>query len=185
MGESYNNICRLCDLKGISIGKLCSDIGMSRGIMTELKSGRTKQLGAKNLIRVAEYLGVSVDEVLGVKTDSPPPVDTGLVDRIRHLCKQSGLSLTKLEAILGFGNGTIGRWKSCNPTYESLKSVADYFAVSIEYLAEGEKKAATQKGSGHSPVSEEVANIIDTLPDVTQEQALRLVRYIYGGKAAD
>lgn len=85
MGESYNNIKRLCDLKGISIYKMCSDIGMSRGIMTELKSGRTKQLGAKNLSRVAEYLGVSVDEILGVKTESPLHMSSELSEEERYM----------------------------------------------------------------------------------------------------
>lgn len=108
-----------------------------------------------------------------------------LADRIRRLCKQNGLSLTKLEAVLRFGNGTIGRWKTASPTYDKLKAVADYFGVSVEYLTVGKEKAATSEGGGHSPISEEIANIIDTLPDSTQEQALRLIRYIYGGKAAD
>lgn len=47
MSESYDNIKRLCDLKGISIYKMCSDIGMSRGIMTKLKSGRTNSLARR------------------------------------------------------------------------------------------------------------------------------------------
>ena len=70
-----------------------------------------------------------------------------LVDRIRELCQQNSLSLTKLEVLLGFGNGTIGRWKEASPTYEKLKAVADYFGVSTEYLAEGKEKSPPPRGS--------------------------------------
>lgn len=61
-------------------------------------------------------------------------------------------------------------------TYDNIKRLCDLT---------GKEKAATSEGSGHSPISEEIANIIDTLPDSTQEQALRLIRYIYGEKEAD
>ncbi len=57
-----------------------------------------------------------------------------LRDRIRELAKLRGLSLPKLEAELGFGNGTIVRWDTASPTAEKLQIVADYLDVSVDYL---------------------------------------------------
>lgn len=60
-------------------------------------------------------------------------------DKIRLLAREKGLSLTKLEEILGLGNGTIGKWAHQKPLAENLKKVADYFGVSIEYFLEDTK----------------------------------------------
>jgi len=57
-----------------------------------------------------------------------------LRDRIRELANLRGLSLPKLEAELGFGNGTIVRWDNASPTAEKLQKVADYLDVSVDYL---------------------------------------------------
>jgi hypothetical protein len=35
------------------------------------------------------------------------------------------------------GNGTIGRWADSNPRVDSVKKVADYFHVPVDYLMGG------------------------------------------------
>lgn len=57
-----------------------------------------------------------------------------LVDRIRELSNQKGMSLPQLEITLGLGNGTISRWKNSSPNTDKLQKVADYFHVSMDYL---------------------------------------------------
>ena len=57
-----------------------------------------------------------------------------LVDKIRVLANQKGMSLPQLEVELGLGNGTISRWKKSSPSSDKLQRVADYFNVSIDYL---------------------------------------------------
>ena len=57
-----------------------------------------------------------------------------LVDRIRLLANQRGLSLPRLEEELNMGNGTISRWRTSAPGTNKLEKVADYFGVSIDYL---------------------------------------------------
>ncbi len=54
--------------------------------------------------------------------------------KIAQLCKQRGISISKLEKEVGIGNGTIGRWEKSSPTVESIKKVADYFGVSVDSL---------------------------------------------------
>lgn len=60
-----------------------------------------------------------------------------IVDRIRTLSKQKGLSITELEKVLGLGNGTIGKWNKQSPSCNKVKLVADFFSVSIDYLVNG------------------------------------------------
>lgn len=64
------------------------------------------------------------------------------VDLIRTLAKSKGLSLTKLEEILGFGNGTIGKWTKQSPSCDKLAAVANYLSVSLDYLYYGDASKA-------------------------------------------
>jgi len=58
--------------------------------------------------------------------------------RIQVLSKEMGCSLPKIEAELGFGNGTISRWSKSDPSYEKLKKVADFLNTTTDYLMTGE-----------------------------------------------
>lgn len=60
--------------------------------------------------------------------------DLTLVDRIRALANENGMSLPDLEITIGLGNGTISRWKNSSPNTDKLVKVSDYFGVSIDYL---------------------------------------------------
>ena len=65
MGTLYENIITLCDERGIKGGKMCTDIGMSKGILTDLKMGRQVGISAANAQKIASYFGVSVGYLLG------------------------------------------------------------------------------------------------------------------------
>ncbi len=54
------------------------------------------------------------------------------------LCKKKGIPRSKMEKDLGLGNGTSGKWDTSVPGTDTLKKIADYFEVSIDYLMTGE-----------------------------------------------
>lgn len=88
----YGIIERLCNEHGIKPGKMCADLGISRGIMSDLKAGRTKRLSAENIGKVSAYFGVSSDYLLGSETEkAPTPEDeretAGLSDIYFSLAK--------------------------------------------------------------------------------------------------
>ncbi len=62
--ETYNRIVQLCAARGIRLSSLAQDIGIRSSVFTELKKGRTRQLSAKTLQKVADYFGVSTDSLL-------------------------------------------------------------------------------------------------------------------------
>lgn len=61
MVDLYKLISDLCEQKGVSGGKMCADIGVSRSFMTELKKGRAKTVTFATAQKLADYFNVSVD----------------------------------------------------------------------------------------------------------------------------
>lgn len=58
-----------------------------------------------------------------------------LYHRIKELCLQKGISISKLESDLGFGNSSIKKWeKVSSPSVDKIVKVASYFDVSVDYL---------------------------------------------------
>jgi len=65
MSSLYENIQKLCQDKGIRPGRLCDELGLSRGLMTDLKMGRKKSVSAQTAQKIAVFFGVSVGQLLG------------------------------------------------------------------------------------------------------------------------
>ncbi len=65
MGNLYENILALCQQNNLRPGRLCDELGLSRGLMTDLKMGRKKGLSAETAQKIAGYFGVSVGQLLG------------------------------------------------------------------------------------------------------------------------
>ena len=87
MGTLYENIIALCEEKGIKGGKMCTDIGMSKGILTDLKMGRQAGISAANAQKIASYFGVSVGYLLGEeeKEEKPTVKDDELSENMKQL----------------------------------------------------------------------------------------------------
>lgn len=65
MENLYESIEALCVRRGIRPGRLCSDLGLSRGLITDLKMGRKKTVSAETAQKIAAYFGISVGQLLG------------------------------------------------------------------------------------------------------------------------
>lgn len=76
MNEMYKRIEALCKEAGVNITKMCRDADVPRGALTDLKMGRTKNLGAASISKISSYFGVAADYLLGTeenkKTASQP-----------------------------------------------------------------------------------------------------------------
>ena len=62
MGNLYETIITLCNIRP---GRLCDDLQLSRGLITDLKMGRKKSVNAQTAQKIAAYFGVSVGYLLG------------------------------------------------------------------------------------------------------------------------
>ena len=70
MGNLYTQIQQLCAAKGIRPGRLCDELGLSRGLMTDLKMGRKKSVSAETAQKIAAYFGITVGQLLGQQDSS-------------------------------------------------------------------------------------------------------------------
>lgn len=114
MGTLYERIISLCQEQGITGGKMCTDLRMSKGTLTDLKMGRQKSLSAEKAQKIASYLGVSVayllgEEEKGKKKEQPTEYD-GLSEKKRSLINRvmqmSDTQMDKLEHLLAIVEST-------------------------------------------------------------------------------
>ena len=86
-----------------------------------------------------------------------------LHDRVKQLCSVNGISITELERILKFGNGTIHKWDESNPSIKKVRLVAEHFGVGIDYLLSDMKipsKEAQEMAIKFDDYTEEQKNLI-------------------------
>lgn len=58
----------------------------------------------------------------------------GLVEKVESLCNEQKISIAALERMTGLSNGAVRRWRNSTPNTESVRIVADYFGVSVDWL---------------------------------------------------
>ena len=67
------------------------------------------------------------------------------VERVKLICKERKIPISKLESDLGFSNGYIGQLRKGIFPADRLAKIASYLEVTIDYLLTGEetKKVTT------------------------------------------
>ena len=63
------------------------------------------------------------------------------VERVKTICKDRKIPISKLERDLGYSNGYIGQLRKDTFPNDRLKEIAEYLEVSIDYLMTGKEKA--------------------------------------------
>lgn len=63
-----------------------------------------------------------------------------ILDRIKNLCNEKGISQRGLEKELNLGNAATSKWITSSPNVETLIKIADYFGVSVDYLLGRDKQ---------------------------------------------
>lgn len=64
------------------------------------------------------------------------------VERVKALCKERKVPISKLEKDLGFSNGYIGQLRKGSFPADRLAAIADYFGVTTDTLLGNEKAPA-------------------------------------------
>ena len=78
MSNLYETIEALCQKENIRPGRLCDELSISRGLITDLKMGRKKGVNAETAQKIAAYFGVSVGYLLGQEgRETMDNADTG------------------------------------------------------------------------------------------------------------
>lgn len=84
-------------------------------------------------------------------------------EKVQALCAEKGVSVTKLATSLGFSSSTPNNWQKMNglPRSSTVKAVADYFGVSVDYLTSNDESVQIKNvqdnhgiiGHTHAPVT--------------------------------
>lgn len=61
-----------------------------------------------------------------------------VLERIKTLCKEKGISITTLEQILEYSNGSLAKAKDIPSS--RIRNIAEFFNVSTDYLLTGKEK---------------------------------------------
>lgn len=64
MSDLYHRIETLCMNKGVNITTMCKESGVPRSVMTELKMGRSTELSAKTMMKIASYFDVPIEYIM-------------------------------------------------------------------------------------------------------------------------
>jgi transcriptional regulator with XRE-family HTH domain len=111
MATLYETLDALCKEKGIKGARMCADLGCSKSLMTDLKSGRKKGVNAETAQKLATYFGVSVGYLLGEETKKEQPTEIdGLSEKqkvfIDKVMQMSDEELDRLDKILSLVENT-------------------------------------------------------------------------------
>ena len=71
MSRMYDIIQELCRRDGTDVTKMCRALKIPRSTLSELASGRTKQLTLKHARPIAEYFGVTSPSLPGMNRWKP------------------------------------------------------------------------------------------------------------------
>lgn len=101
MGNLYETIQTLCDEKGVRPGRMCGDLGISRGLMTDLKMGRKKSVSAETAQKIATYLGVTVARLLGQESgDVLDEVDVAFYGEFKELTEEQRQAVREMVRLM-------------------------------------------------------------------------------------
>lgn len=59
-----------------------------------------------------------------------------IYSKIKELAKEKGVTIQQMERDLSLPERNVCKWNDSLPRVDTLKRVADYFGVSIEYFLE-------------------------------------------------
>ena len=109
------------------------------------------------------------------------------VERVKAICAERKIAISKLEKDLGFGNGYIGQLRKGTFPADRLAKIAEYLSVTSEYLLTGqEKKPATLSGDELDQKLEGVDFALNgAVKDLTDAQKRDVLKFVEFLKSKD
>lgn len=101
MANLYETIQSLCENRGIRPGRLCDELHLSRGLMTDLKMGRKKSVNAETAQKIAGYFGISVGRLLGHEdNDVLEQVDVAFYGQFKELTEEQKAAVRDMVRLM-------------------------------------------------------------------------------------
>ena len=93
-----------------------------------------------------------------------------ILDKVKILCKNKGVSQRKMEQDIGISNGASSKWGTSSPSIEIVQKLSNYFGVSINYLVTNECNSDTMLNKrDENDIAKRLEN---TMADLDADEAL-------------
>lgn len=149
MNKTYEYIESLCKEKGITVTELCRRTGASRSALSDLKRGRSFVLSAKTMRLIADYFGVSTDNLMDKDMLKPMQGGAKSLDFIYNDISRLGIQCGENAPILAKAAGIETQKKHIA---DALSAFCSVDKLNADDLVGAEKKRETL---------EMIANIVD------------------------
>ncbi len=97
-------------------------------------------------------------------------------EKLNHLCIKSGTSVTAVAVTLGYSRSMATTWKNSKgmPRSGTVKKIADYFSVPVDYFYDASFDVTVQNNNGvvgntHAPVTINNSTPETALGDIEKE----------------
>ena len=104
------------------------------------------------------------------------------VERVKTICKERKIRISKLESDCGFANGYIGQLRKGVFPDDRILKIAEYLNVSVDYLMTGKDVKFITETAKKDVLLTEMSNIIKEyalklaeMPKEKQEQIMSLI----------
>lgn len=83
------------------------------------------------------------------------------VERVKQICKERKIPISKLEKDLGFSNGYISQLRKGTFPADRIAKISEYLSVSVDYLMTGEDSAKTEfSAKDERDIAKDLENIM-------------------------
>ena len=97
------------------------------------------------------------------------------VERVRQLCKERKIPISRLEKELGYANGYINQLRKGVFPANRLMEIANYLSVPVDFLITGETKKTPAEGGGRMGDLDEFSfGFFETFNGLTEENQMKL-----------
>lgn len=102
------------------------------------------------------------------------------VDKVKSICKERKIPVSRLERDLGYANGYIGQLRKGTFPDDRLVEIAAYLGVTTTYLTgeDENKKSPAPEGTELDPVTQELYDIVNTSDKDELNALLEMARLI-------
>lgn len=112
------------------------------------------------------------------------------VERVKAICKERKIPISRLEMDLGFGNAYVSGLKRGMFPADRLKLIAEYLNVSDDYLATGKEPALDKYSDEVTHLAAKIRNDTELskallkyfeLPDIKKKHIIELINFLGEG----
>lgn len=102
------------------------------------------------------------------------------VERVKAICKERRIAISRLEKDLGFSNGYIGQLRKGVLPDDRLRMIADYLNVTTQFLMTGENSSEDPSSTLTARDERDIEKILEN----TRNQLLNQEGLMFDGKPA-